>query len=295
MTFTDGLLKDLAELDAFERWRTGTGPQPVNEPEPAVSADDVRRLALLRSELLQLGAVASLLASVTSPHRVGSAVRTNLLGAFTPAISATATASVDTLAVHATYFELAQLWQMLAARLAFANSLSAAHLGQSSKAVTVDIVADAWQRFAATILATHREINALMVQAGLVCDAAIEASTLALLRAAAAGEAPCFEADGELSIPGWAERRADLRIEVDLPVDLSCAGRTLPARLVNISQSGLGIESREVLSRGLSLEVTMPGGRRLAARVIWALEGRMGLALADHLAADDPLLRRPGS
>lgn len=113
---------------------------------------------------------------------------------------------------------------------------------------------------------------------------------LDVLRLAEEGKTPCLEPDGRVAIPGWAERRSDVRHTLHLAATAQFGERTVPVMIRDASFAGLGIDCAHPASPGARITVRLPGDRALSGEVAWANGRRIGIRLAQRLAAGDPLL-----
>jgi hypothetical protein len=270
---------------------------PSHEAATETAAAIARRLALVRAELLQVGIVASLIASLTNALSRGAHPHINpqTLSPFVPAFSPSFATGIQELSAAPQFFPVQQAWQALSAHLAMAQRLTQTYLaagsrGRADDLCPVAILADAWSRVCGLIADTHGRIAAIMSQAGHAADMAGESRTLALLQAAARGGWPCLTRDGELTIPGWAERRVGERIRVRLPASIAIANREFAASLFDVSSTGLGLESALEIEPGTPIAVRLPDGRKLFGLVQWHRSGRTGVKLSHRLTDTDPLL-----
>jgi hypothetical protein len=78
------------------------------------------------------------------------------------------------------------------------------------------------------------------------------------------------------------------RCKIELP-DL-----VVPAEIENVSREGLGVVCAHESRVNDSLRVRLSDGRRLNAKVMRALPGRLGLRLDSPLSTDDPLFSAAG-
>jgi hypothetical protein len=116
------------------------------------------------------------------------------------------------------------------------------------------------------------------------------ARRLATLLAAAAGKAPCIDAEGDLYVPELPQRRRAPRARVGARCTVEHARRRTPALLRDISVGGLGLASGPALTVGEAIAVSLDSGRRFAGRIAWARGGSAGVVLDHPLLASDPLL-----
>jgi hypothetical protein len=304
MSFALGLLQDLRDQEILRHRHATVAGTP--ELEPGLR----RQFALLRRELARLGVLVATATSIANrcvaqPSLATSATAASWLQLDLSDRARTAATALDVAAatgpdIADDLFELTALWDDLVARLTLARSL-ARSLGRlatpgaiSQPANTAfvgdDAIADAWQRVCQAMLALADELEALGQAHGEARVPPHEAATRELLRRAGEGRSPCIDLDGKLSIPGWAERRADPRVDLNLPATLRFGGNAYPTRVSNLSRRGMGITFARPLPTGTDLEVRLGDGRAFRAVVQWSKLGRVGLALQAPLAADDPLL-----
>lgn len=113
---------------------------------------------------------------------------------------------------------------------------------------------------------------------------------LGILRAAAAGGHPCVEADGCVIVPGWAERRKHLRQAAVFAVTITVGDEVQTARAFDIARGGIGLDGVSCLASGQEVDLTLPDGRILPAKIAWVGGSKAGATLLDVLPAGDPLL-----
>lgn len=307
MGFAEGLVQDLADFEALQRVRGGVRGRLPAQPSGVkeATADDLRPLALLRSETLRVAALVAAAASLArhgeTRQRAGQTAEG--LDLFAPSFSPMAGQQMAVLAAQADFFDLHQLWQHLEAKLAFAVGLAqalAAGAGQGGgqsrgrgadlgRLMPLDVLADAWMRAAGAMLDWHGHLARVMAARGVTCSATVEAQGLDLLRRAAVGESPCVDADGVFSLPGWAERRQERRRPISLAVDLAIGVKRYPARLDNLSRGGMQLVVSMLVPSGTKAAVVLPDGRSLAGTVRWCDGARLGFALATALSDADDL------
>ena len=291
-TFAEGLARELAEYCALERSRRSTAP--VHVP-PALSPECLRALALLRSDLLHVASVMCIPASLANrtSKQLDDQVADGTVLPFEPTFSAVGLAAAGQLADTPGVFDVTQHWQNVSARLKFAINISQTFVGSQERKVRSserEIIADAWQHACAAMLGLHACLMTHMTAAGLVCDERVEAVPLDMLRAAARGEEPCIDAEGHLSVPGWAERRRKPRRNRNMPVQLEVGSNKSHAVLVDVSAMGLGLQFPTLVPQYTSARVWLSDGRELKGVVSWSKGGRLGVRLDHPLEADDHLL-----
>jgi hypothetical protein len=298
MNFGEGILADLAEADAFDQWRR-VQPRPGERSQLPCPAEpgDVRRLALLRAEILNVGMGASVIASLANAAESLAFQELSVANVFTlvPGQSATFESDIFELSGKAHFFEIVQHVQGFLARLSLARSLSKAfaeNTGSSAQEsfCPLAVIADCWRRVCRAAIAAHSAIAESMHTSGHIGTAAVELSTLELLRSASLGGWPCISREGYLSIPGWAERRVERRISVGLPVGISLGAARFPGIIENVTPTGLGLSCSMTVEAGAEVVVQISDGRSLVGTVQWGKSGKLGVRLTEPLSPDDLLL-----
>jgi hypothetical protein len=298
MDFADGILNELAEVEAFETWRRRKAmPECRIDPPCPLDPGDARKLALLRAEILNVGIGASVIASLANAgeSRLFPGLSTANVLALLPGHSTAFEADIYELSGKAQFFAIVQLVQALLARLSLAHSISKAFAGRSGAPAEenfcpVGVTADSWRRVCKAAIEAHTAIAETMTSSGHMCPAAVEASTLELLRSASLGGWPCISREGYLSIPGWAERRVERRVNVGLPAKVTFGPARFPAIIENATPTGLGLTSSLTVKVGAEIGVHLPDGRLVIGIIRWVNSGKLGVRLIEPLSLDDPLL-----
>ena len=147
MSFSADLLGEIAEFEAFGRWRqVTTAASTPHEFDP----DDMRALSLLRSEILHVAALTCAVTSLTNALESGifSHIPVRAIEPFSPSYSSAFLASIQVLSEQPKFFALQQHWQATSAAQSVALQLSRlmmlSHYGPDESAIChVDILADA--------------------------------------------------------------------------------------------------------------------------------------------------------
>jgi hypothetical protein len=289
------VLSEIADQEAFERWKSGRAP--LAEQLPPRSA---RLLSAVRTELLHVSVLTAVMAGLASHIERGQAGAAAVfgLGTYAPAHSEFFRRSLETLFGEALATEQAAELQCYLARIDLAIRLARAFTaapatGGSEAGADIEILADAWRRTAAEASRAIETVSAAMGRP-LAAGTDEEASrVLGLLRMSEAGHSPCLGPDGRVTIPGWAERRRALRRTVALPASVVVAGEALFVGAVvrDISATGLGVDCACDAAEGTPVTVRIDGGRQFHGRVAWSNGQRLGIELDQRLAPDDSLLQ----
>ena len=152
--------------------------------------------------------------------------------------------------------------------------------------VDIEILADAWRRAAGAATDAIEALSALAK--ALPEDRLLPA--LSLLQLAKSGETPCIDADGRVTIPGWAERRREKRRSVHLAAIAQIGRQVVPAMIRDVSPSGIGLQCTYQAAPEERIIVRLPGDRQMAGTVTWSDGQRIGVMLDQRLEVGDPLL-----
>lgn len=180
--------------------------------------------------------------------------------------------------------------QEFQARMSFAQTLTK-HLERkfrrdaAAKVSDIEILADAWRRASASMLAT---LKTLRLGRSHTEDADSGRLVMGFLRNCVDGGSPCLTEDGLLEIPGWAERRTAARVTVEHTAQASTGGEYFEVSVLNASTIGLGLAGNA--KNGEHTTVVFADGRKVSGTVKWSEDGRFGLQLDQPLAKFDRLL-----
>ncbi len=111
-----------------------------------------------------------------------------------------------------------------------------------------------------------------------------------LLSAVAAGQHPCVDASGLVTVPFWAERRSVRRTRVSLQAYLVVADGIQRVSVVDAGERSLGIVGLSGGVAGAKVQLLVKPGRSIAGKVIWSEGDRAGIALEEPLPPDSSLL-----
>ena len=157
----------------------------------------------------------------------------------------------------------------------------------SAGIVGFEPLADAWCR----ACATGAEVIRMALHFSEVPDPQNHRmlKLMAWLLKAADGHSPCISDEGELSVPGWAERRSSPRIEVNKAIFVEIDRLDFACTLVDVSETGFKISDISGLTVGDELIVKLSRGNHCAAQVVWVQKDTAGLKSFDRLDPDDPI------
>ncbi len=111
-----------------------------------------------------------------------------------------------------------------------------------------------------------------------------------LLRGVSLGRAPCVRLDGAVIVPGWVERRGQLRRQVALPAQLAVNGQNHKMLVRDISTDGVGLEGEASVKPGDRVNIALDSGVQMEGVAVWNRDGRVGVKLSKRLpnpVADD--------
>ena len=104
-----------------------------------------------------------------------------------------------------------------------------------------------------------------------------------LLRGVSLGRAPCVRLDGAVIVPGWVERRAQLRRQVALPAQLAVNGQSHKMVVRDISADGVGLEGEAAVKPGDRVNIALDSGVHMEGVAVWNRDGRVGVRLDKRL------------
>ena len=264
------IIADIAELEEFDQWRKH------RYAAYEASASDIRLVATAETELLHVSILTAVTAGIANAIERTRENRKlcSALGVYTPTHSISFLKSVERLVQSVLSIDDGAKVQTYLARLDLAARLTRNFEVQSATADGFDLpdaepMADAWRRAAG---AAVQAIGVLAEAIGSSGGGRAKEGTargLGLLRMAAAGNSPCVDAEGRISIPGWAERRRERRRSVNLPARILTEKRVLSVKILDASPTGLGIECAAAIEIDTEISVLFADNRRLAGRVVW--------------------------
>lgn len=287
MPFEAGILHDLEDYERFLTWRAGAVAR-----EGALCAAVQRDLVLLHAETLKVAAFAAAATSLAM-HACGAAGgRSQAYPGciFAADFSAAAEQRMFELPRTPELFDVHQAWLEVQARLSFANVMTRARSAAgAAEIISPDLLADAWVRGCHALLVWQQRLSAVLAVNGAGGQARGEAEAVRLLRRAAAGESVCIDAEGMLTLPGWAERRREERRTITLEATVLAGTKYFRSRLQDISRRGLRLATDVGIPGGTPVSVALPEGRTLKGHVRWSADGGIGVELEEPLSNDDPL------
>ncbi len=286
MDYGQIIAQDLAEAEAFANWKHCVVPASVT-----ASPDTVQQLALLRQETSHLAAMTTFNASVANwlVWHPGRDIEVHHQP-FKPSVSAVAADAMRALGSQRGCFELACTWQAFSARLTFAidfaETIVPAGLSGPINASARELLSDVWQRASAALLDVHGCLVAVMGDKSPTQDNERETSMLEALRQSADGGWPCITPEGQLQVPGWADRRRARRRPVSGKAVLLWQGARFPGMLLDATPFGLKIAVDRDVPEGADLTIILPNHRQHAAAVVWSRDRRIGVKLSNPLDID---------
>ncbi len=276
-----------------------------NDPAPALASmpamtNETRILLQLRDEILRTGlliAVASGIANALESN--APKINPYLLEVYSPSDSPYVRTLLDALLIAAVPLNVSRSIQAFTAHLTLAQRMSGAfgslapiQTGASS-VVDAEVLADAWRRTAIATLEAIGALNAALRSAdssNALVPSAMKA-TMNLLHHATLGESVCIDAEGRISIPGWAERRSAKRTSLDFEAVAIVGDVLYPVRVRDASTTGLGLLGSLEGKPGTRIQIRLPGSRQFSGRITWNDGQRTGIELEERLDVADPLLQ----
>ncbi|HRD76084.1 MAG TPA: PilZ domain-containing protein [Hyphomicrobiaceae bacterium] len=288
MNYLETLVRlDGAALAEVARARDG------REIPPGLGAEARRAVDLIRAELEAVAVLVAVSASVVAAIASGRQGRSlaKSIDTYLPLELALVTHVAAPLLASEPGIELLADVRAFEIRLDLLRRMSRAFAADAREGtpgrsgVAIDILADGWRSLCETAIAV------LEATAGLTEVDREHASHLSsLLARAEAGHADCIDADGAISIPGWAERRRHQRFPLAETATLVIGDAIHPVTISDASIGGLGICDAPGLVRVQEVAVRLKDGRRLSGRIAWTRGNQSGLKLEMPLDPADPLL-----
>lgn len=278
-----GLLAELAQIEA----RTIAAAEGQSG---AGGNQQVGRIAAqLLGELLNAAPLVTVATAIANAVEAGhTRLQRRAIAIYAPVRTASPHKLVERMLDTDADLDVCSTLQNYCARLSFAVRMSRA--GDDGiitvPEVDIEILADAWRRAAG---AATDAIEALAAIAKASPDSRL-LPALSLLQLAESGETPCIEADGRVTIPGWAERRREKRVSVQLAATAQIGRQIVPAMIRDVSPSGLGLQCTYQGAPEERITVRLPGDRQMSGTIAWADGQRIGMMLDQRLEAGDPLL-----
>jgi PilZ domain len=284
MDYLDRLRTEVEDLERLDRWRSGGNGEAVRVGNTTDCEEawfrDFQQIALLVC-------VCATLSNALEAEVLSAPIVFELLPCFLPQSELNWTKLADA--------EAASLAAEANTRLTFARRvanawLSVAHHSESNARVDASTMADAWFHASSACFQAGRRRSGRSREAAP--SHSTMTSTLVMLADAIAGGHPCLDESGQLSIPGWAERRSAIRRKCFLPVHVWTGQIESSAEIINLSTTGAGLRSSVKISVGAQLTICIER-RTLQCSVKWASPNRFGVAWQIPLQRTDPLLQIP--
>lgn len=271
------------------------GEPPRDARSELSPAESQRLLFLVRNELQSQAYLVSAVGSLVNRLAAGTDKDAEILLAYLPPEAHSTIALLDKLIGSSLPAAVLGDLQEVVSRLESARTMTKAfcreHKHQTVRGgVHIEVLAGAWQDLAECAAALLRTLAGHASGGDGGTRSEQVSRVIAMLIEVANGRSPCVRADRSVEIPGWAERRREPRWVVDWPVRMTAPGGFAPARVLNVSQSGICL-STDVLLRHLeTVSIEAGRGRRLPGQVMWSKGSQHGIRLFMSLAAADPLI-----
>lgn len=149
-----------------------------------------------------------------------------------------------------------------------------------------------WQAITRTAVAA---VNALEPETRWRLSGLYSENSLMLvrtLRGVLDGKSPCVTGDGHISRLDLPQRRRLPRVPLQKRCTIHHGSGQSQAFAVDVSLGGIGLANAPKLALRDSVEIELPGGRRLQGTVAWSGAGKLGIKFLDPLSPDDPLIRQ---
>ena len=279
MSFLTDLAHELADAEAFEAWRTGT---TATRSGVAIAPETT---AVLVHELLQVATLSAVVTSVLNARekKLDRLPPMSAMGLFFPVHTPLFDLGLQRLASTSGSASLLGKLQTYRARFDLAVRLSPSALPTGSsdpadEAIPLELVADAWRRLCRASLEVEADLTAAAGPGFQTEPSLSRDRTRRALAEAANGGWPCLDASGQITLPGWAERRRAPRVAVSEDVVITVAGRDHPGHLLDLSDGGAKLQSAAPLAVGAELTISRSGRPRQMAVVQWVAGDCLGVS-----------------
>lgn len=283
-----GFLELVAELAQHERRTLSPLPDPAM---PSLDQLPRRHAVQLLAEILNAAPMIATCTSIANAlEKPSPRVERQSIAVFAPVERAYFQTLLEQLLASEAPLDVCAAVQDYHTRLSLAvrmSNTSASLTGTASMGVDIEILADCWRRTAHAAMDAIAAIDRVVGSRNSHC---VTRPATALLSAAEAGGEPCLEPDGRVTIPGYAERRRDVRRPLQLAATVQIGHRSMPVMICDASRSGLGLQCNNDARQGDPIMLRRPNERPLSGVVAWATETRIGVRLSQPLETTDPLL-----
>jgi hypothetical protein len=284
------ILDDVTAWELAERLKGQSGE--------LVAADlaAVRVVTRLKTELLNVSVFNAVTSSIANKSQsdCGQVNIDSEITFFSPLHSAFFVNSTECIVPDSYDLDIGPKLQAYGGRLQLAQRLCQCLTDKNSTAegacdVKLEILPDALRRVCLAAIELLEALDLFLKRTGHWTFNEREEQVVKLLTRAGAGEAPCIDDQGKISIPGWAERRRDKRVQPSCSAAAIIGNRRQEIVVLDASIRGLGISG--VAEVGQHVEILLSDERRLSGSVEWARDGRFGIRLLRPLSPNDPLLK----
>jgi hypothetical protein len=140
---------------------------------------------------------------------------------------------------------------------------------------TIANLTDDWVACCGAGHALLTEIHCLLKLHPMTATAILNTHLNSTLQKIMTGDTPLISSNGTIEMPLWAERRASERIQIKCPALLiRDTGATEKVMATNISNEGVGLQTRAPLAVNDRVIIRMSVDKILSGVVTWSLNGR---------------------
>jgi PilZ domain len=136
---------------------------------------------------------------------------------------------------------------------------------------------DAWRRLAGTCYVVTVLVEGALERYGGPNKRSSNQPLLQLLKAVSAGQHPCVQPDGVVSVPQRAERRSDTRRSIRQTITVHSTYGAQFAELFNLSARGAMISTLDALMIEDQIALSTHEGTQIGATIVWDDGERMGI------------------
>jgi hypothetical protein len=149
--------------------------------------------------------------------------------------------------------------------------------------ISMETLGEAWQSAAMHGIGTLTQLGFLDTSSVLFEGGRDNSAVMRLVEmlwGVTVGRSPCVRIDGAIIVPGWIERRAHLRREINAPGTMLWNGKRRNIMVRDLSASGIGIEGGEGVVPGDNVSVSLGTSMKFDGVAVWNNDGRVGIKLA---------------
>ena len=261
-----------------------------------VANEDIRLLfAGLLEEIVNSALLTAATASIANwmlAKKDGTS-RSNLT-CYLPPVPAFFQQSLLKLCVHIDMFSVSSRLREYYDRLELLRNLTLRFAAQSEEpgahdSVGIEVLSGAWQELAGVCRAAVSELGEQLAEDETTRNNERYLKVLEVLSEIELGYHPCVSTDGVVTVPFWLERRTLRRKQMNLQAYIVVGESIEKVAVLNASDKGIGVLGLSNVSAGTKVHLLVRPGFSIDGQVVWAKDGRAGIALEQSLPAESSL------